>query len=106
MKHEREIPEVVHWYIASQLLEPIERLNELLDGRVAAWVDELRAITARTRLSWRILKEVNRTLLSLPEKTAYEAYHAFLDARMWWRWRQLEARYVPGVNVTEARACQ
>ena len=54
--HNREIPEVVQWYIADRLLEPTERLNELLEGRVSSWVEEMRAIRGKTRLSWRILK--------------------------------------------------
>ena len=38
VRHKREIPEVVEWLIADRLLEPTERLNELLDGRVSNWV--------------------------------------------------------------------
>jgi Sulfotransferase family len=88
--HEREIPELVRWYIAHQLLKETEELNHLLDGRVAAWVDEMRAIRGRTRLSWRILRELNRTILSLPEGVAYDAYHVALDLRLWLRWRHLQ----------------
>jgi hypothetical protein len=95
---EREIPELVQWYIADQLLEPIERLNELLDGRVSAWVEELRATRGKTRLSWRILKDLNRTMLSVPEVLAYEAYHTVLDARLWRRWRQLKASRVSDID--------
>ncbi len=105
VKHEREIPEVVHWYMADQLLEPTERLNELLDGRVSNWVDELRSIRGHTRLDWRILKEVNRTVLSFPERVAYEAYHASLDARMWLRWRQLQRPYGSGGNLNPLAEC-
>ena len=45
--HNREIPEVVEWYIADRLLEPVERLNELLEGRVSSWVDEMRTIRGK-----------------------------------------------------------
>jgi hypothetical protein len=101
--HNCEIPEVIQWYIADRLLEPTERLNELLEGRVSSWVHEMRTIRGKTRLSWRILKEVNRTVLSVPERLAYEAYHAVLDVRLWWRWRHLQRSYVsdadrPGIN--------
>ncbi len=101
--HNREMPEVVQWYIADRLLEPTERLNELLEGRVSSWVDEMRTIRGKTRLSWRILREVNRAVLSVPERLAYEAYHTVLDVRLWWRWRHLQRSYVsdgdrPGVN--------
>lgn len=94
VEHEREIPELVQWYIADRWLEPTERLNELLEGRVSSWVDEMRTIRGKTRLSWRILREVNRTVLSIPERFAYEAYHAVLDVKLLWRWRQLQRSYV------------
>jgi hypothetical protein len=96
VKHEREIPEVVQWYIANRLLEPTERLNELLKGRVSSWVNEMRTIQGKTRLSWRILREVNLAVLSVPEALAYEAYHAVFDFRLWLRWRQFERSYVCG----------
>jgi sulfotransferase family protein len=93
VEHQREIPEIVQWYIADRLLEPTERLNRLLEGQVSRWVDELRAIRAKTRASWRVLKEVNRTILSFPERLAYEAYHSILDVRFWMRWQQLRKSY-------------
>ena len=92
--HNPEIPEVVQWYIADRLLEPTERLNELLEGRVSSWVDEMRTIRGKARLSWRILREVNRTVLSVPERLAYEAYHVVRDVRLWWRWRHFQRSYV------------
>jgi len=91
VEHEREIPEVVQWYIADRLLEPTERLNEFLDGRVSSWVEEMRTIRGKTRLSWQFLREINRTMLSVPERLAYEGYHAVFDVRLWWRWRQLQS---------------
>jgi hypothetical protein len=97
--HQRDIPEVVQWYIADRLLEPTERLNELLDGRVSSWVDEMRKIRGKTRVSWRILSELNRTVFSVPERLAYEAYHAVLDLRLWFRWRQLQRPYVSDGDV-------
>jgi hypothetical protein len=91
IEYDRAIPEVVRWYIADQLLEPTEELNHILDGQVSGWVEELLAIRGGTRLTWRILRELNRTLLSVAETVAYNAYHAVLDVRLWRRWRQLEA---------------
>jgi len=90
----REIPEVVRWYIADRLLEPTERLNEVLEGKVSGWVDEMRTIRGTTRLSWRIMREVNRSVLSVPERLAYEAYHVILDVRLWRRWHQLQRSYI------------
>ena len=99
VEHEREIPEVVRWYIADRLLEPTERLNELLEGQVSTWVDEMRTIRGKTRLSWRVLRDLNRSLLSFPERLAYEAYHAVLDVRLWLRWRQLQRSYFSDDNL-------
>ena len=93
-----EIPEVVEWYLADRLLEPTERLNELLEGRVSNWVAEMRAIRSKVRLSWRILRELNLVLFSFPERVAYEAYHTVLDARLWWRWQHLKRDYVSNVD--------
>jgi Sulfotransferase family len=90
VRQEREIPELVRWYISDQLLEPTERLNTILEGRVSSWVDEMRKIRGKTRLSWRILRELNRNVLSLPEALAYKAYHLVLDLRLWRRWQQLQ----------------
>ena len=96
VRHKREIPELVQWYIADRLLKSTERLNELLDGRVSSWVDEMRTIRGKARLSWRILREVNRTMLSVPERLAFEAYHTVLDVRLWLRWRHLQRSYMSG----------
>jgi hypothetical protein len=86
----RDIPEVIQWYIADRLLEPTERLNELLEGKISNWVDDMRTIRGKARVSWRILREVNRTVIAVPERLAYEGYHALLDLRLWLRWRQLQ----------------
>jgi len=56
----------------------------------------MRELRGKTQLSWRILKEVNRAVLSVSEKLAYEAYHAALDVRLWLRWQQLQASHVSG----------
>ena len=102
VKHVRDIPEVVQWYIADRLVEPTERLNELLEGRVSSWVDEMRAIRGKTRSSWRILTELNRIVFSVPERLAYETYHAALDIRLWLRWRELR-RSRPGQSVSQTK---
>ena len=98
VKHEREVPALVQWYIADQLLEPTERLNDLLEGRVSSWVDELRNIRSGTRLSWRLLRELNRRILSVPERLAYEAYHTVLDVRLWRRWRRFQTNQLRSNN--------
>jgi hypothetical protein len=91
VQHERQIPELVEWYIADRLLKPTERLNHMLDGKVSNWVDELRSLRAKTRLNRWLLGELNRLMLSLPETLAYKTYHLVLDAKLWLRWQQLRS---------------
>lgn len=93
VQHERGIPEIIHWYMAYQLLPGTERLNRLLNGTVSNWVVELRDVAAQSRPGWRILREVNRALIALPERIAYESYHVFIDVRMRQRWHQLRRAY-------------
>ena len=90
VQQECKMPELVRWYIADQLLKPTEKLNEVLGGRVARWVDDLQTIRGNTRLSWRILKELNRSVLSVPEALAYNAYHVVLDLRLRRRWQRMQ----------------
>ena len=94
VKNEREIPEVVQWYMADSLLAPTEHLNALLDGRVSKWTDEMRTIRGKTRPSWRILREVNRAILSAPERLAYEAYHVVLISGYGCDGEQLQRSYI------------
>ena len=91
VKHEPAIPEVVQCYIAGRLLKPTEQLNEMLEGRVTHWVEEMRGLRSRRRPSWRILEAINRILFALPERSAYEAYHAIMDLQLYSRWRQIRA---------------
>lgn len=106
VRQRRDIPELVEWYIADRLLEPTERLNELLQGRVSSWVDNMRAIQGKTQLSWGMLRQLNRTLLALPERLVFEAYHAVLDLRLWRRWRQLQKTYISNTRgATKQLSC-
>jgi hypothetical protein len=89
MNHEPEIPEVAQWYIANQWLDATERLNQLLDGRVSTWVEEMRAIRGQVRPNGRLLRELNRILVCIPERVAYNTFHMALDVRLWLRWRHL-----------------
>jgi hypothetical protein len=57
--------------------------EEIARWKVSSCLQELRDIRARTRLRYRMLKEVNRTILCMPEGLAYDAYHAVLDVRLW-----------------------
>jgi len=97
----REIPDIVQWYIADRLLEPMERLDEALEGRISGWVKEMRAIRGKSRPSWRLLGELNRTVFAVAERLAYEAYHVMLDLRLWRRWRQFQRTYIPAGAVDQ-----
>jgi len=91
INQERKIPELARWYIADQPLGHTEQLNEVLNGRASSRVEELCNIRGKTRLGWRILKELNRSVLSVPEALAHRAYHVVLDVRLRRRWQHLQA---------------
>ncbi len=86
---DREIPECLKCYIAQLWLEPTKRLNELLQGKVSHWVDDLLQWAGRRSLSLRVLSQVNKYLLMVPETVAYGVHDSIRDIRLWWRWRQL-----------------
>lgn len=71
-----EMPDIFRWYVSCQWLESTKRLNELLDGRVSHWVETMAQDASRSTFSRRLLREFNRSILSLPEKLAYAAYDA------------------------------
>jgi LPS sulfotransferase NodH len=76
-----EAPAFVRWYHARQYREQVVQLNELLGGRVTAWLSDLNALLAQERPWWNILRGVNKYLLTVPEKLTYAAYDAWRDYR-------------------------
>ncbi len=58
-------------------------------------------VRGKNRLTWKLLGELNRVVLAFPERLAYDAYHALLDARLLLRWRQLQRTNPPDRNFNE-----
>jgi hypothetical protein len=71
-------PPVVRWYYAREYRESVAELNDMLGGRVTGWLRDIDATLADGRGSWRLLRQVNKGIFSVPEKLAYAAYD-------WWR---------------------
>lgn len=69
--------EFVRWYLAMQWLGPTRELNHFLDGRLDGWVRQMEQAT-RTRVprSWRIKRQIHRSVLRWPRDWAYCAYDA------------------------------
>jgi len=86
-----EMPEMIGWYLSRQWLEPTQRLNELLGGRVTPWVEEMRA-RSEGRISWRLLRALNRGLYAAPYLALYAPFAAWREQRFQSRWRALGAR--------------
>jgi hypothetical protein len=80
------MPDAFRWYLSMEWLEPTRRLNDALDGRVSHWVEQMEQTAAEATPSRRMLRLVNRAILSLPDRLAYAAY----DAK---RNRALERRF-------------
>jgi hypothetical protein len=91
-----EMPEMLRWYLAVQWQEPMRRLNARLEGRISHWVDELDTLAREGRLSWRVQRQVNRFVMSMPERLAFATYDRWRDARLARRWRSLLGEYAKG----------
>jgi hypothetical protein len=84
-----EMPAAFRWYLTREWLEPTRRLNDALDGRVSHWVAEMEQVAAEVTPSRRMLRLVNRTILSLPDRLAYAAYDARRNAALERRFHEL-----------------
>jgi hypothetical protein len=83
------MPDVFRWYVSSQWLESTRQLNDALGGRVSHWVDAMAQAAGGRTVSRRLLRELNRCVLSLPERLAYAAYDARRNAALVRRLREL-----------------
>jgi hypothetical protein len=83
---EREMPGVLRWYLSAQWLPPTERLNDYLGGAVSHWVQSMREEARAVTGSRRVVRALNRAILSLPYRLAYKCYDR-------WRHRALMRRY-------------
>jgi hypothetical protein len=74
----------------------MRRLNARLEGRISHWVDELDTLAREGRLNWRVQRQVNRLVMSMPERLAFAIYDRWRDARLARRWRSLLGEYAKG----------
>ena len=83
------MPDVFRWYVSSQWLESTRQLNDALGGQVTHWVDAMEQAAAGTTVSRRLLRELNRCILSLPERLAYAAYNSYRERALITRLREV-----------------
>ncbi|MEM8737532.1 MAG: sulfotransferase [Planctomycetota bacterium] len=69
-----QMPELFAWYVATQSIEMVRRLNEKFDGRVDGWVEKLEGYLGQTTPTRRLMRWVNQHLLTVPERVAYSFY--------------------------------
>jgi hypothetical protein len=77
-----QAPPLVRWYLARDYRGEVRQLNDLLGGRVTRWLTALDQTSAEAPLSWRVVRAVNKWVLSVPEKLAYAGYDAWRDLRL------------------------
>jgi hypothetical protein len=78
-----ELPDSLRWHLAKQWLEPTQRLNERLNGRVDHWVTQMKQITARpVPLSWRAMRTAHRAVVRWPKRIAFVAYDTAREHRL------------------------
>jgi hypothetical protein len=100
-----QIPPILRWYLSRAWLEPTRRLNDFLEGFVTPWLAPMEEDAKSAPLSWRIMRELNRTLLSLPNRLAYHAYDAGRQRALVRRCDHILARLpnAPACNVDSIR---
>jgi hypothetical protein len=99
-----QAPSLVRWYLAHDYRDEVHRLNDLLGGRVTKWLASLDQTLAEAPLTWRVVRAVNKWVLSLPEKIAYAGYDGWRDLRLASRSRAvLQARRRQPVQATPAK---
>ena len=91
---ELEIPPILRWYISTKWLEPTRQLNDYLGGAVSHWVERLREDAAHSTGSRRLMRALNRTVLTLPHRIAYTLYD-------WRRHHALMKRYAEEIPKHE-----
>lgn len=80
-------PPLVKWYLAVQWRESIRRLNDRLDGCLSDWVQEVDELVGYSKLSWRLQRQINRLVLSTPERLAYGVYDLVRNLALSYRYR-------------------
>jgi hypothetical protein len=83
------VPPLIRWYLAMDYREQVRQLNDLLGGRVTHWLTTMDRMLADAPLSWRVVRGLNRWVLSVPEKIAYAAYDGWRDLRLAARSREV-----------------
>lgn len=70
-----EMSDFFRWYLAMQWLGATRELNYFLEGRLDAWVRQMEQATRQTvPRSWRIKRQIHRSVLRWPRDWAYGAY--------------------------------
>jgi hypothetical protein len=91
---EGDMPEIVRWYLAMQWREKVRRLNERLDGRVSAWVEEIENVAGKKApITWQLRGLLNRSLIRWPERIAYGTYDQVRECRLVLAHRRLHREY-------------
>ena len=81
------VPPLVKWYLAVQWRESIRRLNDRLDGCLSDWVQEIDELVVYSKPSWRLQRQINRMVLSTPERLAYGVYDLVRNLALSYRYR-------------------
>jgi hypothetical protein len=78
-----ELPDSLRWHLAKQWLDPVQRLNERLNGRVDHWVRQMKEIIARrVPLSWQCRRITNRAVVRWPERIGFITYDSLREWRL------------------------
>lgn len=74
VKRTREMPEIVRWYLAKQLLSPTVELQSVIDQSVDHWIQDLELYAKQGKASWHINRFIIQNIAALPERFLYALF--------------------------------
>lgn len=88
---DHDMPPILRWYLSRQWLESTRRLNDAFEGRMSHWVEAMTADAGRSTLSWRVFRELNRRIITVPKRMAYRAYDLHRSHALVRKLREIQA---------------
>ncbi len=82
-----QMPDSVRCHLALQWLLPTRMLNDMLNGQVDHWVEDMESAARAATRSARTRRWLVKHILSQPEKCAYFIYDSVQEVRLHRRWQ-------------------
>jgi hypothetical protein len=89
MRQEVVIPDELRWFLSMEWLPRMRQLNQRLDGRIDSWVTDMEQASRGGSPGWKLKRQLNRLIFSMPEKIAYAGYERLKQRKLDKKWKQM-----------------